>query len=278
MPLEKEVIQGGSVQSLTRNFLGGRGLEAITTTENSVTTTTYPLYDTHGNMVATLTKNASGTSWNVGNERSYDVWGGVRSGAATGGPKGRYCANLGHVQDDESGLIYMRARYYEPSTGRFISEDRELDGENWYTYGQNNPANAHDPSGNSAFSAVGGSVFWLIGMAYLSIGYLAAYSALTTLAPPVKKMYRKKAIIFLKQAVVFLAVSNAFVVPGEIDGVYAALMAHPTIRNVVTSIVTAMTQKPSGSGMKAVFAISAYSLLVFSFVIADWVQSFKDSE
>jgi hypothetical protein len=44
--------------------------------------------------------------WNVGNERSYDVWGGVRSGAATGGPKGRYCANLGHVQDDESGLIY----------------------------------------------------------------------------------------------------------------------------------------------------------------------------
>ncbi len=147
MPLEEEVIQGGSVQSLTRNFLGGRGLEAITTTDNSVTTTAYPLYDTHGNMVATLTKNASGTSWNVGNERTYDVWGGVRSGAATGGPKGRYCANLGHVQDDESGLIYMRARYYEPSTGRFISEDPAYFGRNWYAYCTNTPTNRVDPTG-----------------------------------------------------------------------------------------------------------------------------------
>ncbi len=32
MPLEEEVIQGGSVQSLARHFLGGRGIEAITTT------------------------------------------------------------------------------------------------------------------------------------------------------------------------------------------------------------------------------------------------------
>ncbi len=112
-----------------------------------VTTATYPLYDTHGNMVATLTKNASGTSWNVRNERSYDVWGGVRSGAATGGPKGRYCANLGHVQDDESGLIYMRARYYEPSTGRFISEDPAMDGGNWYVYCNSNPLRFVDDSG-----------------------------------------------------------------------------------------------------------------------------------
>gem|GEM_PF-6689855 len=34
-----------------------------------------------------------------------------------------YCANLGHKQDDESGLIYIRARYYEPGSGRFISQD-----------------------------------------------------------------------------------------------------------------------------------------------------------
>ena len=99
--------------------------------------------------MATLTKNASGTSWNVGNERSYDVWGGVRSGSATGGPKGRYCANLGHVQDDESGLIYLRARYYEPSTGRFISEDLAKDGGNWYSYASNCPISYVDPSGNS---------------------------------------------------------------------------------------------------------------------------------
>ena len=95
------------------------------------------------------------TSWNVGNERSYDVWGGVRSGNATGGPKGRYCANLGHVQDDESGLIYMRARYYEPSSGRFISEDPAKDGTNWYRYAENTPTAFSDPDGLSALKVIG---------------------------------------------------------------------------------------------------------------------------
>jgi RHS repeat-associated protein len=97
------------------------------------------------------------TSWNLGKERSCDVWGGVRSGNATGGPKGRTCANLGHVQDDESGLIYMRARYYEPSTGRFISEDPAADGTNWYNYCSNLPTIVIDPTGLMA-SVLAGSL------------------------------------------------------------------------------------------------------------------------
>ncbi|MBA4294151.1 hypothetical protein C0431_14410 [bacterium] len=132
---------------LTRNFVGARGIEMMETTQNSATTHAYPLYDTHGNMVATLSKNSAGTSWSLGNERSYDVWGSVRSGAATGGPKGRYVANLGHVADDESGLIYMRARYYEPETGRFVSEDPAMDGSNWYVYCGNDPINKVDFTG-----------------------------------------------------------------------------------------------------------------------------------
>ncbi|MCU0315062.1 MAG: RHS repeat-associated core domain-containing protein [Fimbriimonadaceae bacterium] len=101
-------------------------------------------------MVATLRKNAAGTSWSIGNQRSYDVWGGVRSGSATGGPKQRYCANLGHVQDDESRLIYMRARFYEPGSGRFISEDPIGDGGNWYAYVGNIPTIPNDPDGKAA--------------------------------------------------------------------------------------------------------------------------------
>ncbi len=50
----------------------------------------------------------------------------MRAQQNAGDPKLRYCANLGHNQDDESGLIYMRARYYEPASGRFVSEDSEL--------------------------------------------------------------------------------------------------------------------------------------------------------
>ena len=76
----------------------------------------YPLYDGHGNMLATISR--SGTSYSVGNQRAFDPWGNVRAWVSgqnwTGHPSGRYVASIGHIQDDESGLIYMRARYYEP--------------------------------------------------------------------------------------------------------------------------------------------------------------------
>ena len=116
------------------------------------------MYDVFGNMVANVEKGLSGSSWTIQDERSYDVWGSVRSGSATGGPRGRYCANLGHVQDDESGLVYMRARYYEPGSGRFISEDRGRDEENWYVYASNNPIQNVDPSGNFTLCGMSWSI------------------------------------------------------------------------------------------------------------------------
>jgi hypothetical protein len=51
------------------------------------------------------------------------------------------------VQDDESGLIYMRARYYEPWSGRFVSEDPKNHGWNWYAYANSNPVNFVDATG-----------------------------------------------------------------------------------------------------------------------------------
>ncbi|QYK54246.1 MAG: RHS repeat-associated core domain-containing protein [Fimbriimonadaceae bacterium] len=151
MPIEEEERESISQNfvKLTQNFIGAGGIEAMTVDDGTTTTTSYPLYDTHGNMIATVTKNGAGTAWNIGDERNYDVWGGVRQGAATSGPKGRYVANLGHVQDDESGLIYMRARYYEPETGRFISEDLYKTGRNFFVYASNLPTTKCDPSGNS---------------------------------------------------------------------------------------------------------------------------------
>lgn len=44
---------------------------------------------------------------------------------------------------------YLRNRYYDPSTGRFITEDPAKDGANWYTYCGSNPINRIDPSGNN---------------------------------------------------------------------------------------------------------------------------------
>jgi RHS repeat-associated protein len=62
-----------------------------------------------------------------------------------------YCANLGH-QEDETGLVYIRARYYESATGRFISEDPARDGVNWYLYADGNPVNRVDVDGKETLA------------------------------------------------------------------------------------------------------------------------------
>ncbi len=148
MGFEDDYNPSGTVTKVTRNLLGARGIDRISITENSATTHGYPLYDGHGNCRAILTKN--GTSYGTGNWRTYDVWGSVRSGSATGDPKSRYVASIGHVADDESSLTYMRARYYEPATGRFLTEDPVKDGWNWYAYCSGDPVNKSDFAGTFA--------------------------------------------------------------------------------------------------------------------------------
>jgi RHS repeat-associated protein len=53
-------------------------------------------------------------------------------------------------QDPETDLYYYRARYYDPSIGRFLSEDpiRFWGGVDFYKYVENDPVNSTDPSGN----------------------------------------------------------------------------------------------------------------------------------
>jgi RHS repeat-associated protein len=54
----------------------------------------------------------------------------------------------GQVSDSETGFLYMRARYYDPATGQFLSMD-PLAGVTRapYSYVANNPVNGLDPSG-----------------------------------------------------------------------------------------------------------------------------------
>ncbi|MGE3964647.1 MAG: RHS repeat-associated core domain-containing protein [Planctomycetota bacterium] len=55
----------------------------------------------------------------------------------------------GREWDPESGLLFFRARLYDPLTGRFLTEDPlELaGGRNFYVYVEGNPVNATDPFG-----------------------------------------------------------------------------------------------------------------------------------
>ncbi len=57
---------------------------------------------------------------------------------------GRY---TGKDYDEDTGLYYYNARWYDPSLGRFITEDPAKDGLNWYVYVRNNPLNRIDPTG-----------------------------------------------------------------------------------------------------------------------------------
>ncbi|RLB40183.1 MAG: hypothetical protein DRH12_10460, partial [Deltaproteobacteria bacterium] len=54
----------------------------------------------------------------------------------------RYVGRFG-VMDDGSGLLYMRARYYDPELGRFITKDPIgfVGGVNQYAYVGGNPVN-----------------------------------------------------------------------------------------------------------------------------------------
>jgi RHS repeat-associated protein len=73
----------------------------------------------------------------------------VRSQTET--PK-RY-RHSGKERDDETGLHYYGARYYESSLGRWISSDPAgiVDGVNTYHYVRNNPIARVDPSGAQSF-------------------------------------------------------------------------------------------------------------------------------
>ncbi|MBV6459095.1 MAG: hypothetical protein HONBIEJF_02235 [Fimbriimonadaceae bacterium] len=185
-------IDGVTTVDQTQYGLGARGIDYIRVSRGStVLSESYPIYDGHGNMIAQIDK--SGT---LSNQRLYDVWGGVRSGSTTGEPSQRYCANLGHKLDDESGLIYMRARYYEPGTGRFISEDRQMEGINWYAYSENNPVSNVDPTGNS------NEKLYMAGLGLL-LFFLAAGGVIAGTVTEILKTTSGK--IMLATGVIFLA-------------------------------------------------------------------------
>ena len=103
----------------------------------------YYLYNGHGDVVQIVD-----TSGVIKNTYDYDVWGNFLKKEET---IENHFTYFGQTYDETTGLYYLRARYYDPTTGRFTQQDSAEDGYNWYVYGNNNPINYTDPTGMLAY-------------------------------------------------------------------------------------------------------------------------------
>lgn len=88
---------------------------------------------------------------------SYNAYGEelghMMSGASAPKNPRRYVGKAGYYTDDETGLDLLGVRYYDPFIGRFITQDPDRDGLNWYAYADNNPVNRVDPDGQDSAAA-----------------------------------------------------------------------------------------------------------------------------
>ena len=130
----KYYYDGGNVINESRNgslyavnVMGPDGY--ISRTQGS--TTSYYMKNAHGDIVRAVTESAGKTF-----SATYNAWGEIMdSDNGSGNPIGY----AGEFHDEESGMIYLRGRYYDPEIRRFITEDPSKDGWNWYAYCGNNP-------------------------------------------------------------------------------------------------------------------------------------------
>ena len=118
-------------------YLYGAGLEAMLT----ATASYYYLADGLGSTMAMV--DSAGT---VQKSYTYDVYG---KPTATGALANEF--DFAAQQTDPTGLQYLRARYMDPDTGRFVSREPLETTPGWtgngYGYADGNPARVTDPLG-----------------------------------------------------------------------------------------------------------------------------------
>lgn len=127
-----------STLAVTTSYLNGPGTDNHLRQTNTNTGVSYFLTD-HLGTTSALTDSAGA----VVETSNYDSF-----GNNAGSTRTRY-TYTGRERDPDTGLLYYRARFYDPEVGRFLSEDPIglAGGINLFAYVANNPVGYSDPSG-----------------------------------------------------------------------------------------------------------------------------------
>lgn len=132
------------IGALLAHYAQGSGIdEPLAELRNSTT----GFYQQDGLGSTTALSNSTGT---LLNSYTYDSFGNVS--VSTGSFVNPYLYT-GRDEDAETGLLYYRARYYDPAIGRFLSEDDigNDEGMDLYTYVKNSPIGFRDPTGYTKY-------------------------------------------------------------------------------------------------------------------------------
>lgn len=137
-PMSRVLYDVDKNNNVINYYIYGLGLVARIKPDGS---TEYYHYNNIGNVVAMTDQNQ-----NVTHKYLYDPFGEVISKEETDDNPFKFVGQYG-VMDEGNGLYFMRARYYDPEVGRFISEDPIWDW-NLYAYAEINPIINFDPKGD----------------------------------------------------------------------------------------------------------------------------------
>jgi RHS repeat-associated protein len=102
----------------------------------------------------TSTTAVSGHNGGITQNVKYAAFGTVQSSTGSSPNRLKYTGR----EEDGTGLMYYRARMYDPAIGRFISEDSlgfDSGDMSFYVYAGNSPINYNDPMGTDPLSALG---------------------------------------------------------------------------------------------------------------------------
>jgi len=95
---------------------------------------------------------------------TYDAFGATQSSSGTWqgpfGTAGAFNYQSPQTGNEQGGLHLPGHRYYDASTGRFLTRDPIGDGSNWYAYCENDPLALADPSGLAGVLIDGDSDFF----------------------------------------------------------------------------------------------------------------------